>query len=185
MDRGTLLHKMAEDYMVDPAAPVPFELKKIGRKLDELKTKQARAEVIWLVNRNWEPVLDQKEAWFKAIIDVHHVEDEVLYVNDYKSGREYPSHRGQLELYSVLGLLQYPLAKRAESAAIYIDGGFSGNEGSIIRPMLPKLIEKWTDKALRVENDHDFIANPGSSCRWCPYAASKGGPCGSSAKAGL
>jgi hypothetical protein len=187
MARGTLLHQIAEDYMNEPAAPVPFELKKVGRTIDGLKQKKAKAEVIWLVNRNWEPVEDQNEAWVKAIVDVHYFDDvdAVLHLHDYKSGREYPSHRGQLELYSILGLLRYPPAQRAESSAIYLDGGFSGSEGSIIRAMLPKLIEKWDGQARRMEMDDDFIANPGGACRWCPYRASAGGPCGDSAKAGL
>ena len=187
MERGTLLHSMAEDYMNEPAMPVPFELKKIGKTLDGLKQKRAKAEVIWLVDRSWAPVTEPKKAWVKAIVDVHHVDETegVLHLADYKSGREYPSHRTQLELYSILGLLQYPHLQRAESEAIYIDGGFSASHGSIIRPMLPKLIEKWHEQATRMEEDTVFLGAPGQACKWCPYAASKGGPCGDSAKAGM
>lgn len=184
MMRGTRLHKDAEDFMIEPSMPVPYELRKIGQTLEGLRAKSARPEVTWLVNKDWQPVEDQSHAWVKAIVDVHHVEDNVLYCYDYKSGQQYPSHRDQLELYSILGLLKYPYIDRAESGAIYIDGGFTGSEGSIIRPMLPKLIEKWDGQAKRMEADQDFIASPGSACRWCPYATSKGGPCGESAKAG-
>lgn len=184
MERGTRLHQMAEDYMRE-TGPVPYDLKKIGKTLDELRQQSAIPEQVWLVDRDWRPVEDPRSAWVKAIVDVHHIDGSVLHLADYKSGREYPSHRSQLELYSILGLLKYDMAQRAESRAIYIDGGFSGSEGSIIREMLPKLIEKWTIKAERMENDNDFIAAPGSSCRWCPYRSSVGGPCGESAKAGV
>lgn len=174
--------------MLDPTMPVPYDLRKIGQTLDGLRNKSAKPEVIWLVNKDWEPVdvIDQDRAWVKAIVDVHHMDEQhnILHLFDYKSGREYPSHRSQLELYSILGLLRYPLATRAESGAIYIDGGFTGSEGSIIREMLPKLIEKWDGQARRMEMDDDFIANPGGACKWCPYSASSGGPCGASAKAG-
>ena len=184
MERGTRLHSLAEDYLNTPEMPIPYDLRKIGPILDRQKQAGGKAEVIWLVNEKWEPVEDQKDAKVKAIVDCHYVAGEVLHVDDYKSGREYPSHRSQLELYSILGLLKYPLAGRAESAAIYIDGGYSGQDASIIRAMLPHLIDKWSTKIERLESDDDFIANPGSGCRWCPYRKSIGGPCGESAKAG-
>lgn len=185
MERGTRLHSLCENYLNDPAMPVPYDVRKIGRDLDHMRNAGAKAEQVWLVNKNWEPVEDQNEAWVKAIVDVHWTSGEVLHIRDFKSGREYPSHRDQLGLYSILGLLRYPHLARAESGATYIDGGYTGMEGSIIREMVPKLIEKWDADARRMESDVDFIANPGAACRWCPYAKSAGGPCGESAKAGL
>jgi PD-(D/E)XK nuclease superfamily len=184
MERGTMLHKKAEDFMNDPSMPIPYDLRRVGPILDSARAQGGKAEVIWLVNEKWEPTEDQSKAKMKAIVDLHWVENHVLHVRDHKSGREYPSHRGQLELYSILGLLQYPLATRAESAAIYLDGGYQGQDGSIIRAMLPSLIDKWGTKVAAIEGDNDFVANPGSACRWCPYRESVGGPCGESAKAG-
>lgn len=185
MERGTRLHSLCEDYMRDPAMPVPYDVRKIGRELDKFRTAGGIPEQVWLVDKNWEPTDDQSKAWVKAIIDLHYIDGDVLHVRDYKSGREYPSHRSQLELYAILGLLKYPQVARAETGATYIDGGYTGQEGSIIRPMLPNLIGKWSRDALAMEADVDFIANPGSACRWCPYKKSVGGPCGESAKAGL
>lgn len=185
MERGTRLHGLCEDYMKDPAMPVPYDVRKISRELDKFRTKGAKAEEVWLATKDWGSTVDQGEAWVKAIVDVHYIEGGTLFCYDYKSGREYPGHRDQLQLYSILGLLKYPQVQRAESGAVYIDGGYTGMEGSIIRPMLPVLIKKWDDDAKRMEADADFIANPGSACRWCPYKKSDGGPCGESAKAGL
>lgn len=182
--RGTLLHTMAEDYVTGKVADVPFDLKKISKFLKDLKERQAIAEQTWMLNKQWSPVADKSVAWIKAIVDVHYVEGDVLHLRDYKSGKEYATHNDQLELYGIIGLQMYPLVKRADLGAIYIDGGFSGAEGSIIRPMLPKLIEKWDQRARDMENDQTFIANPGYKCQWCPYAQGKGGPCADSAKAG-
>lgn len=185
MERGTRLHGLCEDYMRDPTMPVPYDVRKIGRDLDRFRTAGGIPEEVWLVTKDWETTNDQEEAWVKGIVDLHYLEGETLKLFDYKSGREYPTHRGQLELYAILGLLKYPHAQRAESGAVYIDGGYTGQEGSIIRPMLPHLIGKWSERALRMEADVDFIASPGSACRWCPYKSSLGGPCGESAKAGV
>lgn len=185
MARGTMLHQQAEDYMNDPSMPVPYDLRKIGRTLDELRSKRAMAEQTWLADNLWRVTEYQPSAWTKAIVDVHYLSGDVLHLYDYKSGREYPSHRDQLEFYSVLGLIRYPEAQRAESGAIYIDGGFTGNEGSIIRAMMPKLVDKWNERGMRMMSDTNFIAAPGGHCKWCPYRASAGGPCGESAKAGV
>lgn len=184
MERGTRLHKLGEDYFKEAAAPIPYDLRRIGHLINTAKARGAEPEQVFLVTHAWAPTEDQSKAWVKAIVDYHWVEPGVVYVRDFKSGREYPSHREQLELYSILGLLKYPHVERAESAAVYIDGGYEAQDASIIRPMLPYLINKWQSKIVRIEQDNDFIANPGGACRWCPYAASAGGPCGESARAG-
>lgn len=187
MERGTRLHSLCEDYLNDKTTEVAchYDLRRIARELHDMRNKGAKAEATFLVDADWAPVEDQGKAKMKAIVDVHWVENDVLHVRDFKSGREYPTHRSQLELYAVLGLLKYPHVERCESAAVYIDGGYQGQDGSIIRGMLPHLVDKWTQKIIKIEADNDFIANPGSSCRWCSFAASRGGPCGESAKAGL
>lgn len=185
MERGTRLHSLAEDYLNEPGAPVPYDLRRIARELDAAKMAGAKAEAVFLVDKDWNPCADQSKAKMKGIVDYHWIQDNVLHIRDLKSGREYPTHRSQLELYSVLGLLQYPHIERAESAAVYIDGGYQGQDGSIIRGMLPHIVDKWQAKIIRIEADNDFVANPGSACRWCSFKASNGGPCGESAKAGL
>jgi hypothetical protein len=175
---------MAEDYVTGKTTDVPFDLKKIGKQLRDLRGRLAVAEETWMVTKEWAPTMETNKAWVKAIVDVHYVDGSVLHIRDYKSGKEYPSHVDQLELYGIIGLQKFPGATRADTGAIYIDGGFDGCEGSIIRPMLPKLIEKWDQRARDMEADQTFVANPGWKCQYCPYAQGKGGPCADSAKAG-
>lgn len=186
MERGSLLHKMAEDYVNAkvPSPDIPYDLRKVSKQLNELRSHSALTERTWLLDRGWRPTQDTGSAWVKGIVDVHYLDGDTLHIRDHKSGREYSSHFDQLELYGIMGLLCYPQAKRADTGAIYIDGGFSGCDGSIIRPMLPKLIDKWDRKIKMVEADQAFIAKPGASCKWCPYSLSKGGPCADSARAG-
>lgn len=187
MMRGTRLHSKCEEYLKAPKdgeVAAPYDLRRINQILYNMRAAGAKSEVTWLVDRNWKPVVDPGQAYVKAIVDAHWLDQEVLHVRDFKSGREYPSHRKQLELYSILGLLEYPSAGRAESAATYIDGGYSGQDASIIRPMLPKLIDLWSTEIETLESDDDFIANPGAKCKWCPFRRSNGGPCEDSAKVG-
>lgn len=180
MSRGTRMHKMAEDFVTGAVDRVHSEIKKVGPLLQILKGMGAKAEAVWLVDKDWKRTDDPSQAWVKAIIDVHHDHDGVLYVKDYKSGQMYDDHRNQLELYGILGLCLYPDVKRVETSAVYMDTGFEGMEGSIIRPMLPKMIAKWHEQAVIMMTDEVYEPKPGPGCRaygGCFYSKAKGGPC--------
>ncbi len=177
MLRGTRLHKLAEDYLNNTAEQVPFDIRKIGLEVYKLKQRGAVAERVWLLDKNWEPTNDPDTAKIKAVIDVHYLSNDLLKLHDYKSGREYPSHADQLEFYSIVGLCQFPGARRAESSAIYIDTGAEGAVRSVIREMLPKLRTRWVDDIARMDDDVAFIPTGGGHCKRCPYRSSAGGPC--------
>ena len=177
MERGTRLHADCENYVKGKLNVVPWELKKVALRLEDYKMKGAKAEEVWLLDKDWAP--NDDEPWIKAIIDVHYIESDVLHVTDYKSGREYPEHREQLELYGIMGLQKYPAAKRVEYSALYLDGGYYSNEGSILRgDILTSKIGGWTNRAIRIFEDKTFMAKPSTNnCKWCDFSHKKGGPC--------
>jgi hypothetical protein len=178
MDRGTRLHKLAEDYMnADFSVPVPYALKKIGISLYQMRQRHYQTESTWLVDHEWNLVEDENKAMLKAVIDIHRLDKDVLRIHDYKSGREYPSHRDQLELYSAIGLCIYPDAKRVESSAIYIDTGHEGSQRSIIREMLPHILQRWDRDIGRMESDTEFSPTPGGHCERCAHSSKNKGPC--------
>jgi len=177
MARGTRLHSMAEDYVRGKITYVPTEVKRIGPLLEQLIHLKAQPEVTWLLDRQWNPTNDPSQAWVKAIVDVHYVLNDVLYVKDYKSGQMYDSHREQLELYGIIGLKIYPEVKRVETSAVYIDTGHEGMDGSLIPAMLPRTIERWEKDAIMMMADENYEPRPGNACRWCEYKKAKGGPC--------
>ena len=177
MVRGTRLHSMAEEYVNGTLSRVPHEVSKIGLMLEDLKGKGAQAEAVWMLDSGWAPTLDPAAAWVKAIVDVHYLDGDTLHVKDYKSGREYPGHAGQLELYGLIGMQVYPAVRRVEVGAVYIDAGNEGAQGSLIRAMSPKLIKIWDDKARTMMADETYTPTPGGACRWCDFQKAKGGPC--------
>jgi len=177
MARGTRMHQMAEDFVTGKIERVPHEINKIGQLLLVLQSQKAQAEAVWMLDHEWKPTQDSGKAWVKAIVDVHYVLNDVLFVKDYKSGQMYDDHRNQLELYGLIGLCFYPEVKRVESSAVYMDTGHEGMEGSLIPAMKKKLIEKWQKDAEIMMSDEVYEPIPSSACRWCPYAQSKGGPC--------
>jgi hypothetical protein len=177
MARGTRLHADCENYVKGDLMVVPYELKKVALRLEDLKQRGAKTEETWLLDKNWKP--DVFLPWIKAIIDVHYVEGNVLHVIDHKSGREYPEHREQLELYALMGLAYYPEVKRAEYGALYLDTGHVGNEGAILRGQVEESRRQaWTERAIRIFEDKQYLPKPSvSACRWCDFSAKKGGPC--------
>ncbi len=177
MSRGTRMHLMAEEFVNGTVQVVPSEIKNMGPTLLSLKGMGAKAEEVWLLDDKWNPVQDQSKAWIKAIIDVHYVLDDVLYVKDYKSGRMYPDHLNQLELYGLIGLKTFPEVKRVETSAIYMDLAHEGSQGSIIPQMLPKMIEPWDTEAKAMMGAESYEPTVSAACAWCPYSKRKGGPC--------
>lgn len=176
MARGSRLHSDCENYLKGNLMVLPYELKKVAMRLEGLKVKGAKSEETWLLGRDW----DTKggEPWIKAIIDVHYIESNVLHVCDFKSGREYPDHRDQLELYAIMGLCVFPELKRAEYEALYLDTGHVSNEGAILRgDLLESKRLGWNNRAIKIFEDREFKPNPGGACRWCDYSGAKGGPC--------
>ena len=178
MDRGTRLHKLAEDYMRASDTPCPYDIRKIGLTIYQLRQKGAVPEQTWLVDKDWEPTDDESQARLKAIIDVHiPPTGNVLYLHDYKSGREYAEHADQLELYSLIGLRRYPDVVRAEASAIYIDSGHEGPARSILRESFPHYVRRWTELMDRVDDESGFAPTAGGHCGRCPYSSNAGGPC--------
>ncbi len=174
--RGTRIHSLCESYVKGELPHIPNDMRKIGLQLEDMRQRQASTEAVWLLDREWKPT-DNSGAWIKGIVDIHYVDRDVLKIIDFKTGRQYPEHVSQLELYALMGLSVYPEAKRAEYSALYVDDGCYGALGGIIRQMWEPLKERWSDRAQAMYADEEFQARPGSSCRWCNYSRSKGGPC--------
>ncbi len=178
MMRGTRLHKLAENYMnAGFEEAVPYDIKKVGLKLYQLREQRAAPEVEWLLDRDWQPIQDKEAAMLVAVIDVHHINQDLLKLHDYKSGREYPSHSDQLELYCTVGLSVHRDAQRAEGSAIYFDTGHEGAQRSIIRDMLPYYRDRWGGFIAGIEGDVEFRPTPGGHCKRCSFNSANGGPC--------
>lgn len=171
------MHSMAEDFVNGTIQTVPSEIKKIGSLLITLQSRKAQPEAVWLLDKEWKPVTHLDQTWIKAIVDVHYVSKDVLFIKDYKSGQMYDNHRDQLELYGIMGLQIYPDVNRVEYSAVYMDTGYEGMEGGLLRSMLPKMVKKWHEPAEAMFADTVFEPKVGPQCRWCPYAKAKGGPC--------
>lgn len=187
MDRGTDLHKEAEQYLLN-GGRVPARLKLIADPLKDLRKRGALAEANFIFKNDWSPTVwnDWDGAWCRVKADaiippIVDSKEPFVDVIDFKSGQlkeGYSEYSVQLELYGLAGLLAYPTASYAKASLLFIDHGKSVPlEDPIMRKDVKKLQKKWEMTVKPMLNDTKFKEKPGQACRWCHFRKDNGGPC--------
>lgn len=182
--RGTRLHTACELFLKGKLPPdkLPVDFWRIKPQMLELQKRKAKTEEVWCVDRNWNMVseIDEENIFIKAIVDIHFTEGrDVLHVKDLKTGRIYPHHVDQLQIYGLIGMSRYPRIKRVKVSGLYVDQGKEDHVAEYDRKMQKLLQHHWTERALAVLQDEEFKANPSEeNCQWCSFNQKrKGGPC--------
>ena len=171
-DRGTRLHLACERFLLGeiPAEKLPINFYAIKQYLVEAKAKGAKAEAVWLIDHEWN-MQDEEDAAtrFKAVVDIHYVEDGVLHIWDLKTGQSYPEHADQLEIYAVIGFSAYPDVESVQVKALYLDQ--FGHHAVTNRAFAPFLRKKWQERWEKLFAEKEWNPTPGpNACRWCHYA---------------
>jgi len=178
LERGSLIHKMAEDYTTGQLKKLPAELKLFAEEfkaLVKMKTK-LRVEQETAFDVKWAPVdWFSPYTWVRIKMDLVYPTPDTMVVVDYKTGRVNPKHGDQLELYAVSAFLMSS-CDRIDTKLWYLDQG-EVNEKSFMRSELKGLQKKWEKKATPMLRDRKFSPTPGNACTFCCYAKKKGGPC--------
>ena len=169
-----MLHTLCEQVL-NGQCETPPSLAKVSRVLDRLRVNQAKAEQAWRVDAQWQPVASG--SWLLGYVDVTFTRDGLLHVYDFKSGKPYPSHKSQLELYALLGLAQNLEAPAVSVGAIYLDTGKIGAQRTIDRVEAMTLRANWTSRALALMADEAYQPKRGRGCYRCAFKDSLGGPC--------
>ena len=192
MQRGTMIHTLAENYVKGKIKVLPKELKNFEEEFGVLKTGKALAEGEWAFDRNWNPTSwFGKDAWVRIKIDCTFLgKDNILDVIDYKTGKnspyKKPEYEEQLDLYGIGGLENFPSAASVRPLLYFIDAGE-------IEPVPPKLFTKkdapkmkkaWDKKVIPLFKETKWRPKPGKQCSWCyfrknnpAYPGGNGGPC--------
>jgi RecB family exonuclease len=162
-----------------PQERLPIDFWKIKPVLLALKDAGAIAEEVWLVDRDWvHQDLEDENTLLKALTDIHYLTEDTIHITDLKTGRNYPEHEIQLQIYAVLGLLKYPTHNRVRVSALYVDDGVEGHVHVYHRGMLPHLLEHWQERIDKLFNATEFPPTPSAeACKWCKLKKSRGGPC--------
>ena len=183
MERGSAIGKMAEQFILGTLKKCPAELKEFEVEFKELRKRKAPCEAQWAFDKDWKPVeWFAKEAWLRVKTDVYSFspETKTLLVVDNKTGKYYPYHDEQLDLYALGGFLKEPRAEYVDARLWYLDGGKELPEEPKIysRAEVPALKTWWLKETKPMFADRRFACKPSAACRYCFFSKAKNGPCG-------
>jgi hypothetical protein len=119
---------------------------------------------------------DDPEAWYTGVLDLKVVSGDIGYVYDWKTGKIYPDHDEQKELYALATFAEHQNLQEVQTFHVYLDLGKT-RQRTYFRTQVSGLWDGWRQRVSILEEKDSFIPNPGFHCRWCSYSKSKGGPC--------
>jgi len=177
-DRGTEIHGKAEEYLLGKIQLYPHELQKVAAHAMGLKARHAKPEQRLAVKEDWSPTdYYDKDAYFRAIVDILYPEDRTIHVQDWKTGQIYDSHPVQLEQYVAVVAAHYPDAERYTTRLVYIDQGLVSKPRTIESGMIKGIRIMLDGRIKNAEADTIYPVRSGSHCKWCDYSSRHGGPC--------
>ena len=180
MDRGTAIHKLAEDFALKRLKKLPAELALFKEEFMALKKeKSVICEEQWAFTKDWDPCgwSDWNNAWCRVKMDCAYVRsDNVLVIIDHKTGKIKDDHKEQLSLYALAGLVMYPDVVGVEAKLWYLDAGEEVTE-SWDAEQYESLKKLWAKKVKAMLSDKTYKPKPGVACRWCHFRKGNDGPC--------
>lgn len=103
-------------------------------------------------------------------------DDGLVRIGEWKSGKPKDTHSEQRKMYAMGGLKAW-LADRVEVTTYYLEDTAPPARFTASATAFPKLTSLWSERRDLMIRDKMCAPRPGFYCRWCDYAASKGGPC--------
>lgn len=191
MERGSAIHKLAEDYVLGVKKTLPKELSLFKDEFKALKAQKIKfVEENWSFTRDWQLTEwnNWANCWLRVKLDVAyiHPEHNVIVPIDHKTGKprddKNAEYELQLELYGLAALVQQPSVAAASPRLWYLDHGVvypdpEEREIEFTQKDVPALKKKWETRVKPMFTDKTFKPTPGDACRWCHYRKSNGGPC--------
>ena len=179
--RGSAIHLEAEKYLKAKRKPrkIPASLRFFEEDFAQLRKQRAVAEGKWGFDKNWKPTgFFDADIWCRMILDARvrlAKKTKAARVIDFKTGREYPKHEQQLELYALGGFSADLTLETITSEMWYLDSGDSWEVEFNREEHHKMLLGKWAERVEPMLSDTKFIATPSEdSCKWCPFKNGKG-----------
>lgn len=175
--RGINVHKGIEEH-IKSVAPLPPEAGHVAYTIGSLKASghEHHAEFNILLDRNWKQVITG-DYWHHAIIDLYVRESpQVASLHDWKTGKIYPDHNDQKELYAIDLFSCFPELEEVQTYFDYLDIGRSISK-VFHREHVEPAKERWEKRVAKMEADTEFLMMPSYACRYCGFSKAQGGPC--------
>lgn len=182
LERGSAIHKIAEDYVTAPRKPrtVPAELKHFADEFQQLRGLSPTVEQQWGFTEGWEPTgWFGNDVWVRVVLDACVVyDDDTALVIDHKTGRKYDTNEDQMQLFGLATFKKFPNLKEVSTRLWYLD---QPNDNEVERVYkaseVPAIQRDWEKAVKPMFNDRRFPPRPNDKCRFCFFSKLKGGPC--------
>lgn len=197
LDRGTDIHKLAEDYVLSakPLALPEYVDKARGgnvispyqhfeKELKHLRDNKAYVEQDWGFRNDWSwngrNDWFGSDVWFRAKADACVVyDDDTALLVDWKTGKKYEKNELQVQLFSLSALMRFPNVNEVDTRLWYVDAPDGDNEidATYYRKDVPALQKDWGKRIKPMFADQKFPPKPNAKCRFCHFRKENGGPC--------
>lgn len=178
MERGNVIHKLAESYTKGEIKKLPPELKLFKNEFANLKKSNPIVEESWAFTKDWLKTVwnDWANCALRIKVDAGCVDGTDLHIIDHKTGKKRDSYDTQLSLYAAPAPIIFPKIKKIFTHLWFLDSGETVTNEYDAKDA-PQLRADWDKRVQPMLNDTRFAPKPSHECRWCPYSKSKGGPC--------
>jgi CRISPR/Cas system-associated exonuclease Cas4 (RecB family) len=194
MDRGNLIHKLAEDFVKGKTPRLAPELKLMEVELKKLKALYKKKALAMAIEDNWAFTSDWEETewnnwihcWVRIKLDCAHHEDETtMVVTDWKTGKYNETNNveysEQLELYALAALLLHPHIETVKPRLGYLDHGIwfptPGTKQEVdltfTQADIPRLKKLWAKRTKAMLSDTTYPPRPNDKCTWCHFGQTK------------
>jgi RecB family exonuclease len=196
LDRGAMIHTLAERYLKGLIVRLPPELAAFEDEFKELRKLYKKDKSKFVVEDNWAftkewgrtTSTDWANCWLRIKLDFAQlITPTFMKVRDWKTGKLrdelHEEYLEQLELYALAALMLFPDLEVVEPELDYLDLGLiypdpdKGEPLRYYRSDVERLRKTWEKRVAPMFKDKRFAPRPNDKCNWCHYRAENKGPC--------
>lgn len=180
LQHGIMQHSKAEGYLKGTVTSLPKSFGIFTAHYAAMKKLKPIVEKFWGVSQEWKPM--EWRSWVVMKMDAAVLPckktDNLLIVQDLKTGKEYPGHKDQSDLYAAISFSRFPKVEGIESEFWYVDSNHAVTY-SYDRADLKEQKEIWIERGEKLLTPKKrYMPNPTpDNCKWCSLRTDKGGPC--------
>lgn len=177
MERGNREHTVMEGWArggFKALAPRYKRFAEEAKRTGLAKQKKLVIEELMSFDAELKPVeKGHPSEWFRVKWDL--AAPAIGLLVDHKTGKIYPEHRDQGELYGATYFSHYP-GDSVETEFWYLDQAHIRGM-TVRRDDVPRILAAATKRVAVMVEDTTFKPKPSGLCAYCGFSKTKGGPC--------
>lgn len=180
MSRGSLIHNDVEAFLKGESEALHPDIAEFYTDYFRmLRDMGAIPEMKIAVDRDWKVMDWDGDTYVRSVVDIVMPinSDGVLNAFELKTGKVYPDHIYQRELYSVKLKCVYPEAEEVRVTGVYLDLRVNSSPYLLPNYFLETKMDLWDAKFRKILRDEEFLPTKNYTCKTCPLSHVHGGSC--------